>query len=278
MDIEIYVVGFNPITIRPADRMYIPLLAGASINENVQAVDSCLKDNFGENISDKNAIYSEFTAVYWMWKHAEGDIIGENHYRRYFIKGGWINYINVLFSSINKKLKYVITEEEIKDIFNKGYNCILPKKMGKPPLKMKEFFKIYHREKLLGYARTEIDNNFQSYAIDFENCMESKWYYTKCIFVMEKENFNNYCEWLFTILFNIEQKHDDLEWRELAYLAEQLMPVWVEHNIRCDKLRIKELFYVNLEMTLREQNRHFEIIYPRWFMYLKELLKTMRKV
>ena len=41
-------------------------------------------DNTGDNISEKNRAYSEFTAEYWAWKNVDADYYGMCHYRRYF--------------------------------------------------------------------------------------------------------------------------------------------------------------------------------------------------
>ncbi len=43
-----------------------------------------IRDDQGDNISNKNNIYSEATALYWMWKNApQTDYIGLYHYRRH---------------------------------------------------------------------------------------------------------------------------------------------------------------------------------------------------
>ena len=67
----------------------------------------------------------------------------------------------------------------------------------------------------------------------------------------KKELFDDYCEWLFSILFELE-KHVDLELlndyqkRLYGFLSERLLNVWVRHN----KLVIENLPVINIEMSL----------------------------
>ncbi len=61
----------------------IPIQVGAALT--VPANWEEVRDNQGDNISEKNGNYSECTALYWMWKHApRTDYIGLCHYRRHF--------------------------------------------------------------------------------------------------------------------------------------------------------------------------------------------------
>ena len=54
-------------------------------------IDGCaIYDDAGENISERNRQFSELTGLYWLWKHADDDVIGLEHYRRRFLlPNGW---------------------------------------------------------------------------------------------------------------------------------------------------------------------------------------------
>ena len=61
------------------DSVVTPLQVGAAFNYNI-----CdLKDNTGDNISDKNYFYVENTGIYWIWKNIKDvKYKGQMQYRR----------------------------------------------------------------------------------------------------------------------------------------------------------------------------------------------------
>ena len=80
-DIQIYELAYNKVNYGLWNNsLYTPLQCGSAINK----VDVCnLKDNTGDNISDKNFYYSETTGTYWIWKNApKTKYIGQCQYRR----------------------------------------------------------------------------------------------------------------------------------------------------------------------------------------------------
>ena len=64
----------------------------------------------GDNIDNLNPWYCELTGLYYLWKHCNDDIVGLEHYRRYFV---------------NEK-KNILNEFEIKEIL-KNNDIILYK-------------------------------------------------------------------------------------------------------------------------------------------------------
>ena len=67
---------------RPEDSMYLPLQVGEALHPDVDLGFAC--DNTGDNISDRNAYYSELTGLYWLWKNCDAEYKGLVHYRRHF--------------------------------------------------------------------------------------------------------------------------------------------------------------------------------------------------
>lgn len=77
----IYIAAHKQFTSLEMDG-YIPLQVGAENNIDL----GYLKDNVGDNISEKNPNYCELTGLYWIWKNCNDEYKGLVHYRRYFGK------------------------------------------------------------------------------------------------------------------------------------------------------------------------------------------------
>ena len=66
----------------PPHPYFLPIQAGAALHETIPGYQP---DSEGENISSKNPHFCELTCHYWAWKNLKNvDIVGLNHYRRYF--------------------------------------------------------------------------------------------------------------------------------------------------------------------------------------------------
>ena len=55
------------------------------------------------------------------------------------------------------------------------------------------------------------------------------------MFVMRRDYFKDYMEWLFSVLFELEKRIDITDWdtynsRVYGFVAERLLDVWLEHN------------------------------------------------
>ena len=109
------------------DKLYLPVMAG-SVFMTSEETSGYLRDDSGDNISDRNPGYSELTALYWMWKHCDADNIGICHYRRYFTVKSFLRR-SISFAGISKrsngKLNAVLTYDEADELL-KDNRIILP--------------------------------------------------------------------------------------------------------------------------------------------------------
>lgn len=72
--------------------------------------------------------------------------------------------------------------------------------------------------------------------------------------IAKKELFDSYCEWLFPVLFEIENKidysrYDSYQSRVIGFLAERLLNVWIEAQ---SHLKIKEVKVIHTELSRAE--------------------------
>lgn len=190
--------------------------AGASLTKERLSED-ILTDNIGDNISDKNGQFCELTALYWVWKHAEEDIVGLAHYRRHFIlPDDWMermacNEIDVilpvpLYVAPSLEENYKKRHEEIN--WNDMMQCL-----------KKRDIHSYH--KACGFFKTNL--------------------YSPCnMFIMRKEVLDELCTWLFPVLFHVArqggQKEDKYQNRYPGFLSERLITLFFENNKRKYKI------------------------------------------
>lgn len=181
------------------------------------------KDNIGkDNISDKNYSFCELTGLYWIWKNSKQDIVGLEHYRRYFAKKKKI---------ITPKF---LSEQDIKNILL-GCDMILPEKKKFDGYSCKEQFIKWHKQEVWDACSSLIHKKYPEYVKAFEQLEESKCGYAYNMFIASKNIIDQYCEWLFDILFELESKIDVLKYdrynhRMWGFLSERLLNVWILKN------------------------------------------------
>lgn len=258
--VEVYVITIKQYSI-PKQTMFIPIVAGAYKYDEQNFPSNYIRDDSGDNISIKNDLYSEFTANYWVWKNSKADIVGINHYRRYFINGGWFNYFICLLNPKKMVGKYILNEKQIQGMFN-DFDCILPKKQWRANRTLREEFTAYNYSKgLLDAVRKIIQKYYNGYLKYFDSVCESYENYQKCICIMKREYYNSYSEWIFGIFEKLESMGYGGENREFAFLAERMQNVWVEYQKKENGMKVKEMFFVNMEYPIKGYFKNFTEMY-----------------
>lgn len=205
----------------PADDMYIPIQVGAEIN-NIDL--DYLKDNTGDNISEKNKNYCELTGLYWAWKNLDAEYIGLAHYRRHFcIKG-----------AKGDKENKVLTLEQANELLSKT-DILLPNPRNYYiETNYSQYVHAHHAEDL-DTTREIIAEMYPDYIEAYDISMKSTIGHRFNMFIMKKDKFNEYCEWLFDILFELEKRLDITEYsaydaRVFGFVSERLLDVWIMTN------------------------------------------------
>jgi len=238
---KIYIATHKKVEF-PQNEIYLPIQVGAEINSDIGVE---LKDNMGENISNKNKSFCELTLLYWMWKNCEEDIIGLVHYRRYFF--------DTMFK--NKK-EDILKEDKINSLLKK-YTLIVPKKRYLGRRTVYKQYEELHNIKDLEECKKIIEEKYPDYVPSFDKVMSNKYLHPYNMFIGKTEILNNYFKWLFDVLFELEKRidiknYDKYNSRVYGFLSERLFNVWIEKNI--DKKLLKEVYVNNIEENVYKQN------------------------
>lgn len=231
-----YVVSHKPINLNELnlDDSYCLIKVG-----NNEKFITEIKDSIGENISYKNNNYCELTALYWIWKNDKNDIIGFSHYRRYFL---------------NIKNK-ILNSNDIDKIM-KSYDIILPIRTKLVNSTVYEQYKKNHFSSDLDMCRYVILKKYPNYIKDYDFIIEGNEYCQCNMFVMNRNNLDKYCQWLFSILEEVEKiinfkNRDNYQQRVFGFLSERLFNVWIKHN----NLKRYELYLLNTENINNKKNK-----------------------
>ena len=196
------------------------LLVGAC---NKDKIDEYFVDSNGDNISHKNKNFCELTGLYWMTKNCETDVLGLEHYRRFFISRKFFFF----------KFPF-LTDKKVEKILNK-YDVIVPKKSLWEDTIYNEYGK-GHVLSDLDEVKNIIENKCPEYLSAFnEVVVKGHYAYMLNMFIGKKEVIEKYANWLFSILFELENKidisnRDAYQSRVYGFLSERLFAVFLAKN------------------------------------------------
>lgn len=229
----------------PTDPMYLPLHVGAEGKKNPDGTPLNLgytKDNTGDNISSLNKNLGTQTGLFWLWKNVDSEYKGLVHYRRFF---------TLKKASKKTMLDSVLKYDELKPLLEQ-YKVFVPKKRKYYIETLYSHYAHTHDIKHLILCRDFIMQNNPDYLDAFEHTMKQKWGYMFNMMILQKDLMNDYCSWLFPILFHVynsvNKSHlSAFDSRFGGRISEILLDVWIEKKIEEGTLKssdIKELHYV----------------------------------
>ena len=171
------------------------------------ALEGCgVFDNTGENVSSLNRQMCELTALYWVWKNANDEVVGIEHYRRRFIlPEGW------------KKL-----------LSEGNADVILPVPLYVRP-SLKGNYVARHVEAVWDVMMDKIrDIHGFECAESVASFMENTGCYSPCnMLIARKEVYDELCEWLFPVIFAAMEEcghiQDKYQNRYPGFLSERLI-------------------------------------------------------
>ena len=222
-------------------------------------LENMIGDDTGDNISHLNREFCELTSMYWAWKNYDKlgnpDYIGFMHYRRHLIVNKMLMYranTTIYYDYIDNSYKnnYLINQSNIQSILN-NYDIIMSENITHTKNVYNQFKDLidipytlnpnifYKTIDYIKYKYIDYDKALQKYL----NSKEHYWY--NC-FIVKKDIFFEYCNFLFDILFNI-LKNIDLSketvngQRVLAYISERIYGIFITKLLQDKNIKIKKL-------------------------------------
>ncbi len=279
-NIKIYVSCHRPSFV-PDHALLYPLEVGTSLRET--QIKGILHDNEGaEHISGENRYYCELTGQYWAWKNEEADYYGFFHYRRYFSFAGdntvkpciVLNYPNQAFLE-----QYGYDEMNLRKIILQ-YDIIVP-------------MAVEMHESVYDYYKDADNHDIKDLELAFSICKElyphmekeanEYLYSTRSYFcnmyIMKKEIFHSYCQWLFPVLNEWDKCRGITKPERVdGYLSERLFGVyylWLSKNKDVRRLEVPRVDF-ELNNKILTKKKILDFILPsgsRRRVFVKKFLR-----
>lgn len=224
----------------PEDPMYLPLHVGAEGKTDAEGKELDLgyvKDNTGDNISSLNPSFCELTGLYWAWKNLDADYIGLAHYRRHFG-----------YKKTKDPFQSVLTYEQIKPDLGK-IKIFTPNKRKYYIETLYDHYKHTHYAEQLDETRAIIADLYPDYLESYDEVVKRTYGYMFNMMIMQREQMDHYCKWLFDILFELQKRMADNEKmqdlsvfqsRFYGRVSEIIFNVWLDRQIRSGAVRKEE--------------------------------------
>ena len=256
-------IGYHKPAYLVKDDVFTPLKLGAAFDDG-----AIIGDGTGNSIASKNKEFCEMTGIYWAWKNdLDAEWIGFMHYRRYLDFStrerdvdlyGCINASHLNEASL---AEFGINEKTVEELIgkNKSLKVILPCRWPVQNIGCKSIYEQYatadfHNEKDLAIVRSVINDLTPDYLPHYDNVMADVDGYFTNIFVFRRDVFEEYCGWIFLILFEIDRRIDLTNYstasrRAIGYIAERLMNVFVKKmNFEKDEMiELNRVFFRDTE-------------------------------
>jgi lipopolysaccharide biosynthesis glycosyltransferase len=243
----------------PDNPLYMPVRCGAVFDKR-KFKPNIRGDDTGRNISEKRPLYSELTVQYWAWKNIKADYYGFCHYRRYFSFKQPEKQTPGVFANV----EFDFFDDNLISQINVDADFIV-KKMNGSPIALTTLFDtrsvnadtVYEQYKTTPrlFAKDldallevvhDLSPQFDEAASEY---MNSRFFYPCNMFIMKRRFFFRYCEWLFPILAECENRIDtstysEEELRGVGHLGERCLGIFYTYINQNEK--IKAVFFQRL--------------------------------
>jgi len=287
--------------------LYVNVRCGAVYDDRApEEYGDILGDDTGDNISKDRNKLCELTVQYWAWKNEYADYYGLCHYRRYlsFSKKKYpveegehdIGCVKVNVLSKHNQIKYGLQEDIMREqIECNDLICMEPISLKKYGIKSNydgmakahDWHNMDDVDRVIEIAKKQYPE--MSKAIDdyfFES--DNSWLYN--CWVMSRELFNQFCEFQFSVLEELEgtidyTNYSNQKMRACGVIGERLFGVFVTYISSLKKYKIKynQLLIVDnpspkqeLECCKEHNNVPIVTISSNWYVpYLATFIQSI---
>ena len=205
-------------------------------------------DDTGDNVSSQNGKLCELSALYWGWKNLQffydPEHIGLMHYRRWFVfrdhpkKNIFQEYPSSRFVA-----------EQYHDVDCSGMVRSFDICAPYPSTYYGGAYKQYiteHKNNHLDMALDILADKYPEYADNAKRYLKKGPAYFYNMSIMRRSLFQEYCEWLFDVLFTLDAQVDwstksAFEQRDLGFIGERLTSVFIRHKLAAGKCAVRHL-------------------------------------
>lgn len=167
-----------------------------------------------DNIDNMNPWYCELTGLYHMWKHEKDDIVGLEHYRRYFL---------------NDK-NQILSEAEIRETLKEN-DVILRRFIFKDYGQRDGFWWLEKDDVMKYFIEFLYQLNEPDFAMFCLHELETQPEFAQCnMFIAKRPAIDAYCTWLFAKLEQLDFSKFKEKPRIIGYLTEFIFQAWLKYH------------------------------------------------
>lgn len=211
----------------PSDPMYLPLHVGAALHPDV--CEGMTGDDTGDNISQRNPFYCELTGLYWMWKNNHAAYKGLVHYRRHLATTNLWRRLTA-----RDRFDRIVGAEEMSRLLRDNDIVVAKRRNYYIETVYSHYAHTFHAVQF-DECRGVLGDMCPEYVPAWDRLMKARGAHIFNMFVMSAERFDEYCAWMFPVLFELERRLDPALYnafhaRYLGRVSERLLDPWLETN------------------------------------------------
>ena len=190
-DVDIFIYSHIPFKPIATDTVFKVLTNSHEKDSRFHTKLKILRDYTGDNISSNNLMWNEYSGLYWLWSNYPlKKYIGLNHYRRMYTNFNNLPNIDQIF----KNGKKIILNKPIPLRVQDG----LPN--GGELMNNRDWYKYWHCIDDFNLLESIVKELYPEYSDGWDKMAESTYLYPSSMFIMDKDTFINYCNYIFDVL------------------------------------------------------------------------------